>query len=104
MTFSAALSPVSENAVGHMVPSRYAASLKPNAAYLALNLSAPYSRRPRQEAGGDYAGFETDIDLRRGRNTAVYDFSALEVRNEDLPDYARIIPSLCTIDGECPTD
>ena len=38
---SAAVSPVSAKAVGHMAPSsRFAESLKPNVAYLVLNFSA----------------------------------------------------------------
>ncbi len=56
-------------------------------------------------AGGDFAGFKTDVDLRRGWNTVVIDFTALEVRNEDLSeDYWWVIPSLCNFDGECSTD
>lgn len=56
-------------------------------------------------ASGDFAGLETDIDMRAGWNTVVLDLTALTFRNEDLSaGYPWVIPSLCNPDGECPAD
>ncbi len=56
-------------------------------------------------AGGDFAGLETDIDMREGWNTVVLDLTALTYRNKDLSEgYQWVIPSLCSPDGECPAD
>lgn len=53
-------------------------------------------------AGGDYAGLVTDIDLRKGWNTLVFDYTALEFRNDPLGEgYGWLIPTLCGDD--CPT-
>jgi hypothetical protein len=46
-------------------------------------------------AGGDFAGLETDIDMRKGWNTVVLDLTALTYRNEDLSKgYRWVIPNL----------
>lgn len=55
-------------------------------------------------AGGDFAGFEIDIDMREGWNTIVFDFARARYQNEDLSaGYQWVIPSLCTINGDCPS-
>ena len=46
-------------------------------------------------AGGDFAGLETNIDMRKGWNTVVLDLTALTYRNEGLSKgYRWVIPNL----------
>ena len=54
---------------------------------------------------GDFAGLETDIDMRKGWNTVVLNLNALTYRNEDLSKgYRWVISDLCDDDFECSAD
>ncbi len=56
-------------------------------------------------ASGDLAGFTIDIDMRKGWNTLVYDFTTFESRSEDLNmGYQWVMPALCNTDGSCPSE
>jgi hypothetical protein len=51
------------------------------------------------------AGFSFDVDMRKGWNSVMVDFDALEFRNEELDArYQWVIPAFCTIDGDCSVD